>query len=56
MLKSKFLEGKQNQHVDHLLYVLLDLIMPYYVACGQCQEFGFEGPDLEVKKQKEIFK
>lgn len=54
VLKSKFLEGKQNRCVDYLLYVLLDLVIPYYIAWSQCQEFGFEGPDLEIKKRKEI--
>lgn len=54
VLKSKFLEGKHNHHLDHLLHVLLDLVVPYYIGRSRRQEFGFEGPDLEVKKRQEI--
>jgi hypothetical protein len=53
-LKSKFLEGKRNRRVDHLLYVLLDQVIPYYIARERRQELGFEGPNLEVKKRREI--
>ena len=53
-MKSKFLEGKRNWRLDHLLYVLLDLVVPYYIGRVRQQDFGFEGPDLEVKKQQEI--
>ncbi|KAJ7572766.1 hypothetical protein C8J56DRAFT_735799, partial [Mycena floridula] len=40
--------------VDHLLHVLLDMVVPYYIARGHRQAYGFEGPNLEVKKRREV--
>ncbi|KAJ7576586.1 hypothetical protein C8J56DRAFT_762085, partial [Mycena floridula] len=54
VLKGKFLEGKRNRRVDHLLHVLIDRVVPYYIARGHRQACGFEGPNLEVKRRREI--
>ncbi|KAJ7580323.1 hypothetical protein C8J56DRAFT_1057962 [Mycena floridula] len=54
VLKGKFLEGKRNRRVDHLLHVLLDRVVPYYIARRHRQDCGFEGPNLEVKKRREV--
>ncbi|KAJ7248917.1 hypothetical protein C8J57DRAFT_978585, partial [Mycena rebaudengoi] len=54
LLKAKFLEGKRNRRVDHLLHVLLNKAIPYFIARHRRQEFGFEGPDLEVKRRSEV--
>ncbi|KAJ7511852.1 hypothetical protein B0H11DRAFT_1653261, partial [Mycena galericulata] len=56
VLKGKFLHGKRNRRLDHLLSTLLDEVLPYY-ALKQCrQQLGFEGPDIEVKKRQDIIK
>ncbi|KAJ7617818.1 hypothetical protein FB45DRAFT_702941, partial [Roridomyces roridus] len=56
VLKSKFLEAKRNRRLDHLLYVLVNKVSPYYESKQQRQEFGFEGEDCEVRKRKDIKK
>ncbi|KAJ6575590.1 hypothetical protein DFH09DRAFT_834273, partial [Mycena vulgaris] len=56
VLKSKFLQGKQNRRLDHLLSTLMDAALPYYALKQRRQEFGFEGPDIEVKKRQQIIK
>ena len=40
------LEGKWNYWIDHLVYILIHRVIPYYMARHDCQEHGFEGPDL----------
>ncbi|KAJ7112174.1 hypothetical protein C8R44DRAFT_632265, partial [Mycena epipterygia] len=56
VLKGKFLHGKHNRRLDHLLSTLLTQVLPYY-ALKQCrQELRFEGPDIEVKKRRDILK
>jgi hypothetical protein len=32
--------------MDHLVYILIHRVIPYYMARHDCQEHGFEGPDL----------
>ncbi|KAJ7938711.1 hypothetical protein B0H13DRAFT_1583399, partial [Mycena leptocephala] len=53
LLKGNFLEGKRNRRVDHLLHVLINSAIPYFIAKHR-QDFGFEGPDLEVKRRMEV--
>jgi hypothetical protein len=53
-LKGKHLEGKRNRRLDHLLHTLVCKAVPHLIARDRCQEFGFEGPDLEVKRRLEI--
>ncbi|KZP21248.1 hypothetical protein FIBSPDRAFT_741058 [Athelia psychrophila] len=50
LLKGKMLEGTQNQQLDHLIWVLLHKCVPYFVHRHWCQQFGFEGPDLEAQQ------
>ena len=40
------LEGKQNCQMDHLVYILINRVIPYYMARHDHQEHEFEGPDL----------
>ncbi|KAJ6505100.1 hypothetical protein C8R45DRAFT_817585, partial [Mycena sanguinolenta] len=56
MLKSKFLLGKRNRRLDHLLYVLIKRVVAYYGLKQERQNLGFEGPDIELKKHKDIAK
>ena len=53
-LKSKWLGGKRNQHIDHLIHVLIVDMLPDYVACYHSQMLGFKGPDLAEKRHKQI--
>ncbi|KAJ7701051.1 hypothetical protein B0H16DRAFT_1250899, partial [Mycena metata] len=54
VLKWKFLHGKRNRRVDHLLKTLLEDVLPYYALKQRRQEFGFEGPDIEAKKRMDV--
>ncbi|KAJ7243521.1 hypothetical protein C8J57DRAFT_1034711, partial [Mycena rebaudengoi] len=54
VLKSKFLHGKRNRRLDHLLHTLSNEVLPYYALKQRRQELGFEGPDIEVKKRNAI--
>ena len=47
------LEGKRNRRMDNLIYVLLHKVIPHFRAKHRCQQFGFEGPDLEVQCRNE---
>ncbi|KAJ7270577.1 hypothetical protein C8J57DRAFT_998235, partial [Mycena rebaudengoi] len=54
VLKGKFLHGKRNRRLDHLLSTLINDVLPYYALKQRRQELGFEGPDMEVKKRRDI--
>jgi hypothetical protein len=54
VLKGKFLEGRQNRRLDHLLYILLCKVVEYYSLKGRRKSIRIEGPDLEVQKRKAI--
>lgn len=54
VLKGKFLEGRRNRRLDHLLFVLVRKVLPYYLLKQRRQTLGFEGVDLEVAKRKAI--
>src|SRR5258708_4652662 len=54
LLKGNFMEGKRNRRLDHLIYILVDQAIPYFVQRHHRQEAGFEGPDLEVKRRLKI--
>ncbi|KAJ7163665.1 hypothetical protein C8R46DRAFT_829072, partial [Mycena filopes] len=56
VLKRKFLHGKRNRRLDHLLNTLMTEVLPYYALKQRRQDFGFEGPDIEVLKRQEISK
>ncbi|KAF8056883.1 hypothetical protein FPV67DRAFT_1364408, partial [Lyophyllum atratum] len=40
--------------LDHLLHVLVEEAVPYFIQRHRRQQFGFEGPDLEVQRRIEI--
>ncbi|KIJ96417.1 hypothetical protein K443DRAFT_134155 [Laccaria amethystina LaAM-08-1] len=48
LLKGKFMEGKRNRCLNHLIYVLIEKAIPYFRARHHRQLLGFEGPDLEI--------
>lgn len=48
------LEGKRNRRIDHLIYILVCKTVPYFSDKHRRQRYGFEGPDLEVKRRQEI--
>ncbi|KAJ7468310.1 hypothetical protein B0H11DRAFT_1645644, partial [Mycena galericulata] len=54
VLKGKFLHGKRNRRLDHLIWTLLEAVLPYYALKQRRQDLGFEGPDLELKKRQDI--
>lgn len=54
ILKGKFLEGKCNRRIDHLLYVLLCRVIDYYALRVGRELIGLEGPDLEVQRRQAI--
>lgn len=54
LLKGNFLQGKRNRRLDHLLYVLVKVAVPYFIQRHRRQAFGFEGPDLEARRRIEI--
>ncbi|KAJ7331448.1 hypothetical protein DFH08DRAFT_651061, partial [Mycena albidolilacea] len=53
-LKGKFLQGKRNRRIDHLLHILVEQVLLYYSLKQRRQDLGFEGPDVEVKKRQDI--
>ncbi|KAF7371998.1 SWIM-type domain-containing protein [Mycena venus] len=54
VLKGKFLYGKRNHRLDHLINTLLNHVLPYYALKQRRQDLGFEGPDLELKKRQDV--
>ncbi|KLO15296.1 hypothetical protein SCHPADRAFT_824841 [Schizopora paradoxa] len=54
ILKSNMLGGKLNRRADHLIHVLIDVAVPYYVGKHVRREAGFEGMDLEGRARVEI--
>ncbi|KIK00486.1 hypothetical protein K443DRAFT_100253 [Laccaria amethystina LaAM-08-1] len=54
VLKGKFLEGRRNRRVDHLLYILLCKVIEYYLVKQNCESISFEGPNIEARKCKTI--
>ena len=49
MLKGKFLHGKRNRWIDHLIHILINDVVTYFSAKHHRQDFGFEGLDLEMR-------
>ncbi|KAJ6527306.1 hypothetical protein DFH09DRAFT_935698 [Mycena vulgaris] len=54
VLKGKFLHGKRNRRLDHLVSTLVSDVLTYYALKQRRQEMGFEGDDIEVKKRRDI--
>jgi hypothetical protein len=47
VLKGTMLQGKRNRRVDHLLYILTEKAVSYFISRHRRQALGFEGLDLE---------
>ncbi|KAJ7846440.1 hypothetical protein B0H14DRAFT_2280555, partial [Mycena olivaceomarginata] len=56
VLKGKFLQGKRNRHMDHLISTLVNDVLPYYALKQRRQDLGFEGINIEVRKRQDILK
>ena len=54
VLKSMWLDCKQNRRADHLVYTLKEEMLPYYETRHNSQGLGFEGSNLAQKRRKEI--
>lgn len=54
LLKGNFMEGKRNRRLDHLIYILINQAIPFFIQRHWRQEFGFEGGDLEVEERLRI--
>ncbi|KAJ7716040.1 hypothetical protein DFH07DRAFT_762575 [Mycena maculata] len=54
ILKSKHMQAKQGRRVDNLIHTLINVAMPHYIAGHRAQEFGFQGPNLEVRERMKI--
>ena len=54
MLKSIWLEGKRNWHMDHLIHMLVDKFMLEINHCHKQQTLWMEGPNLGEKHCREI--
>jgi hypothetical protein len=49
VLKSKWLKGKRNQCVDHLIHMLVMEFIPDLEICHKQQMLGIEGLNLVEK-------
>ena len=56
MLKSIWLEGKRNRHVDHLIHTLVMEFLPDLKLRHKRQELGMDGPNLVEKRWRQILK
>ncbi|KAF5333285.1 hypothetical protein D9611_002793 [Ephemerocybe angulata] len=54
LLKGKFMQGKRNRRLDHLVYILIKQTIPHFIHRHRAQEHGFEGPDLEAQERLRI--
>jgi hypothetical protein len=54
VLKTHWLDRKQNQQIDHILFTLVMEMVPHYKARHECQEVGIEGLDLTEQRRQEI--
>ena len=54
MLKSIWLEGKRNRHVDHLIHTLVTQYLPHMEIRHKRQERGMEGANLAETRRRQI--
>jgi hypothetical protein len=54
VLKGKFLEGKRNRRMDHLVSCLVEDVVPYYRLKQRRQDIGMEGDDLELQRRRDV--
>ncbi|KAF6756550.1 hypothetical protein DFP72DRAFT_769804, partial [Ephemerocybe angulata] len=50
LLKGKFMQGRRNCRMDHLIYILVRQAMPHFIQQHFAQEHGFAGGDLEIQE------
>ncbi|EDR04153.1 uncharacterized protein LACBIDRAFT_304748 [Laccaria bicolor S238N-H82] len=56
VLKGKYLHGKRNHRLDHLLHCLVNEVIPHYKLKQSRRELGLQGANLEVSARKEVAK
>ncbi|KII90474.1 hypothetical protein PLICRDRAFT_71670, partial [Plicaturopsis crispa FD-325 SS-3] len=56
VVKGKFLHGKRNHRLDHLIHILVNEVVPFYALKQRRQDLGFEGADIEIQKRIDIEK
>ncbi|KAI0246055.1 hypothetical protein BJV78DRAFT_1089978, partial [Lactifluus subvellereus] len=54
VLKSHWLDGKQNRRIDCVIYTLVNYMVPYYQTWHARQVVGLEGPDLAGERRRDI--
>jgi hypothetical protein len=54
VLKTHWLDEKQNRWIDHILFTLVMEMVPHYKARHEHQEVGVEGLDLTEWWHQEI--
>ena len=54
MLKSRWLDGKRNHHLDHIVFTLVKSADPYYRFRHERQEAGLDGLNLEKSHKRDI--
>ena len=54
VLKSIWLERNRNQHVDHLIHILMTEMLPDLKVHHKWQTLGMEGPNLAKKHHQQI--
>jgi hypothetical protein len=54
MLKTHWLDGKQNQWINHILFTLVMEMVQYYKARHEHQEVGIKGLDLTEWRCQEV--
>jgi hypothetical protein len=54
VLKSRWLDGKCNRRLDHIIFTLVKSVDPYYWFRHERQEASLDGLNLEKSHQKDI--
>jgi hypothetical protein len=54
VLKTHFLEGKHNRRIDHVIWTLVNEMVPHFEARHERQMIGVEGDDLVEWRWQEI--
>jgi hypothetical protein len=54
VLKSKWLDGKRNQHLDDLIYVLIHDLLPEIEDHYEQQNIGMHGDNLGEEREQDI--
>ena len=54
VLKSRWLDGKRNRRLDHIIFTLVKSADPYYRFRHERQEAGLDGLNLEKSRKRDI--